>query len=68
MPQTEVLNITWQERDKVPLQHGLEESVDVTVLIMAHAGQQVLDKLNLVLLAPSLKLAQTQVTLRQVVS
>lgn len=59
---------TWQEGDKVPLQHGLEEGVDVAVLIMAHAGQQVLDELNLVLLAPSLKLAQTQVALRQVVS
>lgn len=39
---------TWQRSDEVPLQHGFEVGVDVAVLVVAHTGDQALDKLHLV--------------------
>ena len=46
---------TWQRRDEVPLQHGFEVGVDVAVLVMTHAGDQVLHELHLVCLRPLVK-------------
>ncbi len=46
---------TWQRSDEVPLQHGFEVGVDVAVLVVAHTGDQALDKLHLVGLRPLVK-------------
>lgn len=46
---------TWQRSDEVPLQHGFEVGVDVAVLVVAHTGDQALDKLHLVGLWPLVK-------------
>ena len=46
---------TWQRCDEVPLQHGFEVGVDVAVLVVTHAGDQVLHKLHLVRLRPLVK-------------
>lgn len=46
---------TWQRRDEVPLQHGFEVGVDVAVLVVAHTGNQALNKLHLVGLRPLVK-------------
>lgn len=39
---------TWERGDEVPLQHGFEVGVNVAVLVVAHTGDQALDKLHLV--------------------
>lgn len=38
---------TWQRRNKIALQHRLEESVDLAMLLMTHMKQQRLDKVHL---------------------
>lgn len=46
---------TWQRSDEVSLQHGFEVGVDVAMLVVAHTGDQALDKLHLVGLRPLVK-------------
>lgn len=46
---------TWQRSDEVPLQHGFEVGVYVAVLVVAHTGNQALNKLHLVGLRPLVK-------------
>jgi hypothetical protein len=59
--------ITWQERNKVSLEHGLQKSVYMSMLIVAHSSKKVLNKFYLVLFTPALKLVETSISLRQVV-
>lgn len=46
--------LTGQHADEVALQHGLEVRVDVPVLVVAHARQQLLHKLHLQAMPPSM--------------
>ena len=54
---------TWQRCDEVPLEHGLEVGVDVSVLVVAHARDEVLHKLHLVPLRPLVKQLDAHVLL-----
>jgi len=58
--------LTWQQCDKVPLEHRLEIGVDLTVLIVAHARQQVLHEVHLARLAPLGEVLKTEFPLRLV--
>lgn len=46
---------TWKRSYKVPLQHWFEVGVNVAMLVVAHSGDQPLDKLHLVGLRPMVK-------------
>lgn len=59
---------TWQRSDEVPLQHGFEVGVDVTVLVVAHTGDQALNKLHLVGLRPLVKQGDAVILLLLIVS
>lgn len=59
---------TWQRSDEVPLQHGFEVGVDVAMLVVAHTGDQPLDKLHLVSLGPLVKQSDAVFLLLLIVS
>lgn len=59
---------TWQRSDEVPLQHGFEVGVNVAVLVVAHTGDQALDKLHLVGLRPLVKQSDAAFLLLLIVS
>lgn len=58
--------LTGQQADEVSLQHRFEVEVDVSVLVVAHACEQVLDELHLVGLAPALEIREACLPLRRV--
>lgn len=46
---------TWQRSNEIPLQHWFEVGIDVAVLVVAHTGNQALNKLHLLGLRPLVK-------------
>lgn len=52
--------LTGQQRYEVTLQHWLEEGVDVSVLVVAHRGQQLLNKVDLIGFVPLHEVGETR--------
>lgn len=59
--------LTWQGSDEVPLQHGFQVGVYVSMLVVAHVGDEVLHKLHLVRLWPLVEKFDADVLLLLVV-